>query len=155
VLLALWIGGTLLFTGAFNWTVNARSVLPLAPAAGILLLRRLEARGEAPWRRLGAVVAGGAVLALVVAAAEPGVAGTARTAALAIRDRVTAEAGATWFEGHWGFQYYMARAGARPLDVRSSRLTPGDRIVVPLNNTNVYPVPREIASDESAIELPL
>jgi hypothetical protein len=41
-LLALWVFGTFLFTAFFNWTVNGRSLLPMAPAVGILIARRLE-----------------------------------------------------------------------------------------------------------------
>ena len=41
-LLALWILGTFLFAAFLNWTVNARSLLPLIPAAAILLARRLH-----------------------------------------------------------------------------------------------------------------
>ena len=40
--LALWVLGTFLFAAFFNWTVNGRSLLPMAPAVGILLARRLE-----------------------------------------------------------------------------------------------------------------
>ena len=40
-LLLLWVFGTFLFTAFFNWTVNGRSLLPLAPAVGILIARRL------------------------------------------------------------------------------------------------------------------
>jgi hypothetical protein len=41
-LLLAWVLGTFVFACFVNWTVNARSVLPLVPAAGILLARRLE-----------------------------------------------------------------------------------------------------------------
>lgn len=42
LLLLLWIGGTFWFTAFLNWTMNARSVLPMIPALAILLARRLE-----------------------------------------------------------------------------------------------------------------
>ena len=42
LLLGLWVFGTFVFASLLNWTVNARSVLPLIPAAGILIVRRLE-----------------------------------------------------------------------------------------------------------------
>lgn len=44
VLLLLWTLGTFVFASFVNWTVNARSVLPLIPAAGILLARGVERR---------------------------------------------------------------------------------------------------------------
>src|SRR6266699_5047920 len=40
--LASWVVGTFAFTAFLNWTINARTVLPLIPAIGILLARRLE-----------------------------------------------------------------------------------------------------------------
>ncbi len=42
LLLASWIFGTFIFAAFLNWTINARSILPLIPAAGILLARRLD-----------------------------------------------------------------------------------------------------------------
>ncbi len=42
LLLLLWIFGTFIFTGFVNWMINVRSVLPLIPAAGILLARRID-----------------------------------------------------------------------------------------------------------------
>src|SRR5258706_16211547 len=46
-----------------------------------------------------------------------------------------------WFEGHWGFQYYMEGRGASPLDMRLSPLAIGDRVVIPGNNSNLFPFP--------------
>src|SRR3954447_18763881 len=37
--LGLWLIGTFMFAGFVNWSVNGRSVIPLIPAAGILLAR--------------------------------------------------------------------------------------------------------------------
>ncbi len=42
LLLLLWVVGTFWFTAYLNWTVNARSILPMVPAIGILLARRLR-----------------------------------------------------------------------------------------------------------------
>ena len=42
LLLSAWVAGTMLFTGYVNWTVNGRSVLPLIPAAAILLSRQMD-----------------------------------------------------------------------------------------------------------------
>ena len=41
-LLLLWVLGTFLFASFVNWTVNVRSLLPIAPAIAILIARRLE-----------------------------------------------------------------------------------------------------------------
>src|SRR5262249_26330692 len=42
ILLGLWVVGTFIFVAFLNWTVNARSVLPLIPAAAILICRRID-----------------------------------------------------------------------------------------------------------------
>ncbi len=51
------------------------------------------------------------------------------------------EPGRLWFQGHWGFQYYMEEIGARALDLSQDPVFPGELIVVPLNNTDAYPLP--------------
>src|SRR5262249_49087734 len=50
-LLFAWLLGTFAFAAFVNWTVNARSILPLIPAAAILLTRRLELCGTLATRR--------------------------------------------------------------------------------------------------------
>src|ERR1700722_16187910 len=52
LLLALWVAGTFVFAAFCNWTVNARSILPLCPAVAILVARRLDVKfpvAEKPW----------------------------------------------------------------------------------------------------------
>ncbi len=56
LLLALWVLGTLVFTSFLNWTVNARSILPMIPAAGILMARRFESSTESNLKRRMAVL---------------------------------------------------------------------------------------------------
>jgi tetratricopeptide (TPR) repeat protein len=36
-----------------------------------------------------------------------------------------------WFEGHWGFQYYMEQLGAKPLDFAYHKLVPGELVALP------------------------
>ncbi len=43
LLLLLWVLGTYVFATFVNWSVNARSMLPMMPAVAILVLRRTEA----------------------------------------------------------------------------------------------------------------
>jgi hypothetical protein len=38
---------------------------------------------------------------------------------------------ATWYVGHWGFQYYAERAGMTPVRPNWSVLRPGDWLVIP------------------------
>ena len=47
------------------------------------------------------------------------VADSARTAAEQIATQYTPPNHKLWFEGHWGFQYYLEKLGGQPLDVRA------------------------------------
>ena len=46
-----------------------------------------------------------------------------------------------YFQGHWGFQYYMESLGASPIDMKSATVKPNDVIVIPVNNTALYTLP--------------
>jgi 4-amino-4-deoxy-L-arabinose transferase-like glycosyltransferase len=147
-LLALWVIGTFLFTALFNWTVNGRSILPMAPAVGILLVRRLQPRAGANENnpatgrgRILIAMAAGALLALLVAWSDFLSAAAARQCALQTRERCERGGRTLWFEGHWGFQYYLAELGGQALDLRRSVPADGDFLAVPLNNTNLRPPP--------------
>lgn len=151
LLLALWVLGTYAFC-LLNWSVNERSVLPLAPAVALLLVRRLERIGMP--RGTNYCFAAAAALSLLVCTADCSLANAARTAARAIKQidpSVT-----IWFEGHWGFQYYAEANGFRAYDV----LLPddpraGDLLVLPSNNTNVELISKEEAARTFSIEQPV
>jgi hypothetical protein len=145
LLLSSWVAGTFLFAAFVNWTVNARSILPIIPAAAILIARELEAGGFFTTPRFSAkvgasLVASGAV-SLWVAWADTNLANSGRVAA----DRVHAELGSAqaplYFQGHWGFQYYMQKFGAKPADLRNSRFRAGDIMIIPENTTNSFGPP--------------
>lgn len=147
VLLALWLLGAFVFTAFVNWTVNARSILPAAPAAGILVARRLDQLGWlrpglGDWRVLTPLGAA-AALALAVAHADYQFAGAARTAAATLADRYITPGRTLWYEGHWGFQHYVDERGARFLDMAQADCRPGDVIVIPLNNCDLFGVPAD------------
>ena len=157
-LLFLWIAGTFVFAGYFNWSVNGRSILPMVPAAGILLMRRLEDNGlafqPAGRKYLLWPLVPSAILALLVAWADCGLANSARIAAAEINN----EYGATqtvWFQGHWGFQYYMESSGGKAVDEDFSILEPGDILVAPNNNTNVFEIPYDAFQPLHLLTLPV
>jgi 4-amino-4-deoxy-L-arabinose transferase-like glycosyltransferase len=149
LLLGLWVLGTFVFASLLNWTVNARSVLPLIPAAGILIVRRLETTHDAWTRKLqlqvvaALLVSGG--LSIWLAVAEAHLANLAREAAYSIKAQVGNQAGTLWYEGHWGFQYYMEELGALPVDARDFQARPGDFVVVPENNIEIAGFPRDLS----------
>jgi 4-amino-4-deoxy-L-arabinose transferase-like glycosyltransferase len=137
-LLALWVFGTFLFTAFFNWTVNGRSLLPLAPAVGILIARRLEQNGLSPDlpfpRSMMLGLAASAALAFCVTQSDFLLAVATRQSARLVCANSKSPAGNLWFQGHWGFQYYMEQAGAWALDAKHLQLRPGDAIALPMNN---------------------
>ncbi len=148
LLLVLWVTGTFCFGAVVNWTIIARSLLPLTPAVAILIARRLD-RFPQPvigWRRLAwtaPLILSGTV-SMWVASGDAALANSARQAAFYFRQQTHNEPGAMAFQGHWGFQYYMESFGARPLEQGVIQSNPGDLIVVPVNNTNPFKLAEEV-----------
>jgi hypothetical protein len=181
LILFAWIVGIFTFGAFVNWTINARSFLPLAPAAGILLVRGIERLSNAsivmrndsrgiiqsgnagasqatitsnnchyfsPWSggapcpdwRMVLLLIPMVLVAVSVTWADYRLANTAREAAVQISNQYAEDGRTVWFQGHWGFQYYMEREGAKALDLRNPNVLAGDIIVIPSNNTNVYAI---------------
>jgi hypothetical protein len=159
VLLSLWVLGTLVFAGYVNWTINVRSILPLIPAAGILLARTLEASGTGSERqrilRLAPALALAAFMGLWVTVGDAALANAGREAAAVMKQGFADRRDKFWFEGHWGFQYYMEQAGFRHVDIQDLHLQDGDYLVIADNNylTN-KPDPSAIVSRE-VLDLPM
>jgi 4-amino-4-deoxy-L-arabinose transferase-like glycosyltransferase len=137
-LLALWVIGTFLFAALFNWTVNGRSILPMAPAVGILIARRLEQNilaGREIWTRGVAIcLAASATLAFFVVQSDFSLATAVRTSARETFAKYGHNRAGFWYEGHWGFQYYMDLSGAAALDLKKPALKPGDTLAMPVHN---------------------
>jgi 4-amino-4-deoxy-L-arabinose transferase-like glycosyltransferase len=157
LLLSLWVFGTFVFATMMNWSITSRTLLPMAPAVAILLIRRFKistvaavavtggralpilpptAAAATLWPLLPAVL-----VSLLITTADYKLADTARLASRSFQNRFRNEPGTVWFEGHWGFQYYMERWGAKPLDRAERGMTSGDVLIVPLSNSNVSPTP--------------
>jgi Dolichyl-phosphate-mannose-protein mannosyltransferase len=157
--LAAWIFGTFCFAAAVNWTINARSVLPLIPAAGILLARRLDAcvnRQQRAWRiKLAAALIASGLVSMWVTAADAEWADSQRDAAGRIVARLANQRATVWFQGHWGFQYYMQRAGQQPFDFATCTLNPDDLLVVPVANVLTHLPPQKFVRSRQLLELKL
>jgi len=144
---ALWLVGTFVFAAFLNWTVNARSILPMIPAVAILITQRLERSGCLATRGFPVKIAlplfASAAISFWVAAADANLANTGRTAANQLRAQIGSGPAPIYFEGHWGFQFYMQQLGAKPADIYHSPFQPGDIFVIPENTTNSFgPPPR-------------
>ena len=148
ILLFLWIAGTFIFASFVNWTVNARSILPMAPAVGILLMRR--SKPPPAWPLVPALI-----VALLVAWADYGLANSARSAVDIIYSKYRDWPGKARFQGHWGFQYYMELKGFEIDEQGRSDFLPGDILIIPENNCDYYmPPPDVIISPLETIEAP-
>jgi hypothetical protein len=119
----------------------------MLPAVSVLLIRRLESRD--PFRnpnciqRLAWPLVASLVIALLAAWADYQCANSARLAASHIKQKLGADSSTIWFEGHWGFQYYMEKLGGKAIDRTDLRFAQNDAIVVPLNNSYLFPLPAE------------
>lgn len=141
ILLAVWLLGTLVFAGVVNWTCNGRSILPLVPAAAILALRDARLPFSSRWEiwLRPAFVAAGLALSLLVTHGEAEFANSDREMAHALlTDYPPSKAQTVWFQGHWGWQYYLQAGGAQPIDFKHTVVSPTDVILLTLDNTSVF-----------------
>jgi hypothetical protein len=150
--LTLWVSGTFIFATFLNWTVNARSVLPLVPPAAILIARRLKSAqlSRAP---IAIPLVVSCLLSFWITCGDASFANSAREAARIIHDKTANQSGTLWFAGHWGFQYYMQEFGAQPYDRKTNRSNPGELLVMPENNSNLFEVPGGLVTE--IIEIPM
>lgn len=164
VLLGAWVLLVAGFATFVNWGVNARTLLPLAPAVAVLAVRALDERsavGATRAGRSGLLVAVGAalVLALLVALGELELARSQRDHAVELTARAQREGRAAFVQGHWGFQRYAESAGATSLERNGAPPPPGSAELVPARNTGVWlPPPERIAAVDRvthALHLPL
>jgi len=158
LLLMLWVFGTFIFTGFVNWIINARSLLPLVPAAGILLARRVDElqTTSTRWRPIALALpfAIAGAISLWLTWADTKLANSARTAATVIAQKTRDQPGTVWFTGHWGFQYYMELLGAHPVVVNDPPHRPGDYLAVAGDRAFFELRPRFITSSD-VIQVPV
>lgn len=138
LLLFLWVTGTFIFAAFVNWTISGRSVLPMFPVMGILLMRRIRYGGavkeaDRRWMVLVPLIPS-LLIALSAAWADYAWANTERGEAVKLGQLYSGNKNFVWFAGHWGFQYYMQDFGFKPLDLKQIRLSVGDIVIIPVNN---------------------
>jgi hypothetical protein len=137
VLLSLWVIGTFFFAAIMNWSITSRTFLPMAPAVMILLLRRFKTSEARNGRTLWWPLVPAALVSLLVTTADYKLANTARLASSYFQNRFGTEPGTVWFQGHWGFQYYMEQWRAKPVDQNQRGIVSGDLVIIPVKNTNI------------------
>jgi hypothetical protein len=155
LLLWLWVIGVYLFTAAINWTANVRSILPAVPAVAILMARAID-RAEAPLPRLKLAIPifMTGIIAVVVAYADEELADASRTGAQKTLVLLFGRPGRIWFEGHWGFQYYMEQGRATSFDASNiSEIKKGDYVVIPMQNADVSDLNSEFFAEMSNLHV--
>ena len=132
LLLAAWLGGVLLFNQLLLFA-SVRYLLPALVPAVLVLTCVLEESTDRARAWLAGSAAVTLALALGLSVGDMRLANAERTFASHL-SRLSAgpdlPAGTRWFVGHWGFQYYMERAGARALDAENDALQAGDLVVL-------------------------
>jgi 4-amino-4-deoxy-L-arabinose transferase-like glycosyltransferase len=146
ITLLLWVAGAYVYATYINWGINARSYLPLAPPAAVLIARsaavewtRKSFRGAMVTRFAPLVPA--FALSIALAYADFAWANSIRSAARHYASLVESRGATAYFQGHWGFQYYMEHAGMPCVDFESAGFEPGDVVITPLALPNVFPLP--------------
>ena len=155
LLLGLWCFGTIVFCATINWTINVRVLLPAVFPISVLVIRWVESlrMGERwlLWIKVSLCPTLAISLLVAIADYDFAVAGK-HFAQTTIRDFVS-QGERVSFAGHWGFQYYMEREGATPLDYVTETaatqngyylLKPGGVIVYPDNNSGLEPKMRNV-----------
>lgn len=156
-LLFCWVLGTFAFAALMNWSVTARTLLPLAPPTAILIARRIDALYEnaARFRRSFAVpLTACAAISFACGAADYAWARSIRDTARAFVAEAKRQTTSTYFQGHWGWQYYLQQGGLAPLDVTKATFRPGDFVLSPQNNVNVEQIPARNAGEVTTTEVP-
>lgn len=145
ILLALWVTGIFLFASFFNWSTNIRSLLPATPAVAIVLASELQRKESVRGRWIPmALLALSTLAGLVVAQGDLAYARSARDAALAVMHE-HGKGRRLWFEGSWGFQYYMDLEGASKINWDHLEVSAGDQMVLPSSNCCLIALPPEVA----------
>ncbi|MGI8890496.1 MAG: ArnT family glycosyltransferase [Chthoniobacterales bacterium] len=140
LLLASWVFGTFVFATFMNWSITARTILPMAPAVALLLVRSWEQRPKSPptfpAKMIGITAA--LLVSLMTTTADYYEADASRAGARALEKRFRHYDKTIWFQSHWGFQFYMEQWNAKPL-TRGAPTRSGDLLMIPSNNADRLP----------------
>jgi 4-amino-4-deoxy-L-arabinose transferase-like glycosyltransferase len=116
--------------------MSAKYFVPSAPAIALLVAlaaREVSDRSVRPIMVASAAV--GLVFGLLIVSADARYADLGRRAAAELIAPRVAQGQQVWFAGHWGFQWYAERAGARVITRQPPQPRPGDAIV---SGTNLH-----------------
>lgn len=140
-----WIAAVLALQGVY-WSIVSRSLLFAVPPLIFGLAAAAESEGRV--MPLGAAAAA-LVFGLALGSVDARYAHAQKDLAAFVRERFISTGRVVWYTGHWGFQHYMAAAGAQALEESTgwAAVRSGDIVVVPTNNTNLVKDTRPRLSD--------
>jgi 4-amino-4-deoxy-L-arabinose transferase-like glycosyltransferase len=108
----------------------SKYLLVSAPAAVLLVARAMSfGRAVVAYSALGLAAVLGTTLGIAILRTDTAFAGLARRAAAELIAPQVAAGKQVWFAGHWGFQWYAQKAGARAVTLAPPRPTAGDLLV--------------------------
>lgn len=128
LLLLLWIIGTFAFATFFNWSITARTFLPMSPAVAILVIRYCD-HCQLPTGRKYVALFAAAALSMVIGLADYRQAESSRAAARFFQQQYGSDATKVRFLGHWGFQFYMEQWNAKPFDRKNLKINSGETLI--------------------------
>lgn len=146
----LWIFGTFFFATFLNWSVTSRTLLPIAPALAILTVRYFERPQKIGMSKFVSIVLA-AVASLILAIADYREANCSRSTAEVLGQRYASEPDKIYFWGHWGFQYYMQKWGARPFERGHSNFGAGNVFVGSFPDFELSQIPLSQASEREEL----
>ena len=109
-------------------------LLASAPAASILVARAMAARPEIGRALLAGTAALGVILGVAILRADSAFSGLGRQAAGTLIAPAVASGQRVWYVGHWGFQWYAEKAGARYFNSTPPYPAIGDLVVSSVNS---------------------
>ncbi len=148
IVLGTWLLITFFFAVFFNWSINGRGMITLLPAVGLMIARARPEWGQMPRARILFWASPALLCSWLVGYADFSMASVAKSAADTLTSEFNRQNPARrtlWFEGHWGFQYYMEKNGAKAIDFYESPVKADDVLVVPINNADLQAPPADVS----------
>jgi len=149
LLLFLCITGAFIFASFINWNVAGRSVLPMAPVIGVLVFRHIEQKKPVIHYSIIKktsliLLVPSFLIALSLSWTDYIWANTNRSEAIEMRQQYAHDSGTLWFQGHWGFQYYMEANGGKAMDYEKTKVNVGDIVVIPSEHDIISPLNKNL-----------
>ena len=112
----------------------AKFLVATAPAASILAARAMAEQPRVGKAVLAVTVALGMGLGVAILRADSAFSGLARTTSNTLIAPLVAQGHHVWYVGHWGFQWYAEKAGARYFTITPPHPAIGDLVVSSVNS---------------------